>query len=88
MIKKEKKWWDITIVKNTQKSGAWLLMCVLTDELGQNEKVLTEAWTNASAAKRGAKEITGRKTFKWIAAGQDDKGKPTQFTCKVEAKNA
>ena len=86
MAKKEKKWWDITITKTAGKGGAWLLMSVLKDDAGVTEQIMCTAWTNATAAKRQAKVDSNRKTIKWVDSGQDDKGKPTNFTAKVEAK--
>lgn len=85
-MRKEKKTWEIMLVKNTQKGGAWLLMCILKDELGHTEEAKTTAWSNASAGKRDAKVIINRKTIKWMPSGQDDKGKPTQFTARVDVR--
>ena len=68
----------------TVKGGGWLLECQRIDEMGDPEYLYVQAWNNASAAKRDAKEHTNRKTFKWLQSGLDDKGKPTKFTATVD----
>jgi hypothetical protein len=78
--------WEVTITKNLEKGGAWLTLCVLKDELGDTEKAITNAWSNASAAKRDVKATVGRKTMKFIEAGEDAKGKPTSYTAVVQVK--
>ena len=83
---KPKKTWKVELTKNNVKGGAWLLTCELLDELGEPERLYVQAWSNASAGKRDAKEQVNRKTIKWVQSGLDDKGKPIKFTTNVDVK--
>jgi hypothetical protein len=67
----------INIIKNTEKGGAWLASYVRSD----SDETYCAAWSNAGAAKRWIKEVTGRKTLKWVTA--DDK---LSFKTTVEVK--
>ena len=84
---KVKHFYTINLTKNIAKGGSWLLH-IMTLEGTDFKVAKTTAWANASAAKREAKEYTGRKTIKWETdPAVDDKGKPITFTAHFEARN-
>ena len=94
MAKKVGNTFEAHLWKNNVKGGAWLLEITVTDDAG-NEVTdgVKSPWSNASAAKRAAKEyaieFTPRKSVKWEineGAGVDDKGKPTYYKSVMKYK--
>lgn len=80
MAKKLEASFKAEICKNTEKGGAWLATYTLTKE-GEEIGYVTEAWSNASAAKRWVKakvvERTPRKSIKMEITSKDLNDKPT-----------
>jgi len=85
MPRKVSATFNATLVKNTDKGGAWLAQWTITHEgLDNPIKMEFEAFSNASAGKRWFKEKvaanTPRKSVKMIATdAKDVKGKPVKF---------
>ena len=92
MAKKLDATFDVEICKNTEKGGAWLATYTITKD-GLEEGYVTEAWSNASAAKRWIKAAviakTPRKSVKLEVTAMDANNKPTcikgQLIYKVDA---
>ena len=92
MVKKVEAVFTATVVKNTEKSGAWLAEVTIQHE-GLDNPVYNgyTAWTNATSAKRWVKEIlrfnTSRKAIKFVEGeAKDAKGKPVMFTGSISYK--
>lgn len=96
MAKKVNNTFKAHLWKNLHKGGAWQLEITIVDDAGND--VIDEhisPWSNASAAKRDAKEkvweYTPRKSVKWVPDEKivDDKGKVAYYraemTYKVDA---
>jgi hypothetical protein len=86
MAKKVEATFIATVVKNTEKGGAWLAEVSIEHE-GLDKSVFNSysAWSNAGGAKRWAKAMlqnnTPRKSVKFVEGeAKDEKGKPTLFT--------
>ena len=93
MAKKVTQTFQADLWKNTNKGGAWQLeICVGDAELVKIVGFINP-WSNASAAKRWAKEqaieLTGRKSIKWSInenLSLDEKGKPTYYKAEFAFK--
>jgi len=71
------------LVKNQEKSGAWLATVDIT---GDSDAVpewpfIQSAWTSVAPAKRWCAQMVNRKSIRWTA---DEEGKT--FTANVEVK--
>ena len=86
MAKKVEAQFVATIVKNTEKGGAWLAE-VSIQHVGVDTPVFNNyaAWSNAGGAKRWVKAMlqnnTPRKAVKFVEGeAKDEKGKPVLLT--------
>jgi len=85
MAKKVDATFTATIVKNTEKGGAWLAE-VTIEHAGLDKAVFNSysAWSNGGGAKRWVKAMvqinTPRKSIKFVEGeAKDEKGKPVLF---------
>jgi len=93
MAKKANLVFVATIVKNTEKGGAWLAEYTIQYEnleLPSTSNAYS-AWANAGAAKRWIKAMvqahTPRRAVKFVEGqAKDDKGKAVMFTGSVTYK--
>ena len=91
MAKKSTYKFDATVALNNVKGGGWLSVITVMDGEGIVTAHYTQAWKNASAAKKHVKEmvkeLTPRKSVKMIAGDAvDAKGKPAIFTGELTYK--
>lgn len=94
MAKKINAAFTANLVKNTEKSGAWMATLTILHEAADGfMPVKTEwtAWTSPAAAKRWLKhrlmDLTPKKSIKMVpGSAVDSKGKPTTFTGHVPFK--
>lgn len=75
-----------TLVKNTERGGAWLAEVTIEHD-GLDKPVFNaySSWSNAGGAKRWVKSVlqanTNRKSVKFVEGEpKDEKGKPIMFT--------
>ena len=92
MAKKIDATFTATLVKNTEKAGAWLAEVTIENEgLDKPDFNSYTAWNNAGGAKRWVKAIlqanTPRKAVKFVdGEAKDEKGKPTFITASITYK--
>lgn len=84
MAKKATYTFTAELSLNLEKAGAWIAKVTVMTEDNVVESSITEAWKNASAAKRWVKakvqEMTPRKSVKLVPnEDKDAKGKPAYF---------
>ena len=86
---KETRTFAVSLRKNKEQGGAWLLTLQIRNASGVLENY-ESAWSNPSAGKRWAKkyltEITGRKTIKLGAIEETPEGKPTLIMGSIDYK--
>jgi hypothetical protein len=80
---KAKLTYTFKLVKNQEKSGAWLATAeVVGDSDAYPDNFpLVSAWTSVAPAKRWCAQLIGRKSIRWVA---DEENK--SFTAEVEVK--
>lgn len=86
---KETRTFGVSLRKNKEQGGAWLLTIQIRNPKGVLENY-ESAWTTPSSGKRWAKkylaEVTGRKSIKLGVIEETIEGKPTLIMGSIDYK--